>query len=370
MHAGLKNEMKYITNVLLLQSFRIQDTCTQQIVFVKTHKTAGSTVAAIIQRFGMARDLSFVTPKRRNYNTFTGFEQFNRNYVFRYTEVQNLFGSFNILATHAIYNRPEMEAVVRDPVFLTILRHPVQQFLSAFYYYNFTYQMGLQGSSNPVMEFLIKPESYVKSAEYGKHQLRNGQLYDLGINLAERQMTDAGLQNRVKSLEKELDLVMITEYIDESLILLKKLLCWSFEDILYIPLRVNPEKDSNPAFVYDVNLETSLNIENFNQEDMKLYQHFNVTFWKKVEGYGPDFLRDLKNFKKLLSRLWERCNNHPSVVNYTYHFEDWDMDRLLHEKPCSEYFRMDDDNTRIVRDRLRQRLDSRCRRNCKIETSK
>ena len=42
--------------------------------------------------------------------------------------------------------------------------------------------------------------------------------------------------------EREFDLIMITEYFDESLILLKRLLRWEFQDIVYTKLRSKKKK--------------------------------------------------------------------------------------------------------------------------------
>ena len=38
--------------------------------------------------------------------------------------------------------------------------------------------------------------------------------------------------NKLKSIASQFDLIMISERMDESLILLKQLMCWSFEDIV------------------------------------------------------------------------------------------------------------------------------------------
>ena len=43
--------------------------------------------------------------------------------------------------------------------------------------------------------------------------------------------------NQIDNHAKSFDLVLIAERFDESLLLLKDLLCWNFEDILYIKVR-------------------------------------------------------------------------------------------------------------------------------------
>ena len=40
-------------------------------------------------------------------------------------------------------------------------------------------------------------------------------------------------------VKREMDFVLITEYMDESLVLLKRKWCWDVKDILYLPAKVS-----------------------------------------------------------------------------------------------------------------------------------
>ena len=40
-------------------------------------------------------------------------------------------------------------------------------------------------------------------------------------------------------IKREMDFVLITEYMDESLVLLKRQWCWDLKDILYLPAKVS-----------------------------------------------------------------------------------------------------------------------------------
>ena len=42
------------------------------------------------------------------------------------------------------------------------------------------------------------------------------------------------VRSQIYSIDSEFDLVMIAEYFDESLILLKNLMCWTTEDIAFV----------------------------------------------------------------------------------------------------------------------------------------
>ena len=103
-------------------------------------------------------------------------------------------------------------------------------------------------------------------------------------------------------MEREFDLVLITEYFDESLILLKRLLCWEFQDIVYIKLRVKGN---------EINFEKEVenNILTWNRADTILYDHFNKTFWRKVREAGSTFDEELKTFRRLNQKYQETCNS-------------------------------------------------------------
>ena len=71
-----------------------------------------------------------------------------------------------------------------------------------------------------------------------------------------------------KYIEEEFDLVMIADYFDESLILLKWLLCWEIKDILYVKLRVQKKKQEFEEEVKKNNLT-------WNHADVTLFDHLN-----------------------------------------------------------------------------------------------
>ena len=74
--------------------------------------------------------------------------------------------------------------------------------------------------------------------------IRNLMMFDLGLSYRYFQNYTA-VKNYINYLNKEFDLVMIMDYFDKSLVLLKRLLCWEIDDILYVKL--NERKDNEKA---------------------------------------------------------------------------------------------------------------------------
>ena len=59
------------------------------------------------------------------------------------------------------------------------------------------------------------------------------QLFDLGYELGDYKTT-FDLQTILEQLDEQLSLVLMREYLDESLVLLQRTLCWNLRDMLYL----------------------------------------------------------------------------------------------------------------------------------------
>ena len=265
-----------------------------KLVFIKTHKTGSTTIATILERYGYRHNLTFAIPWVSH--IFHKSKLFNRNMVMVFSD-QN---KFDMLTNHARFNRKEMEVVVPGAKFVTIIRDPITQFESAFGYYEMAKSLGLAKKQDPLAEFVDNPQKYFRKKFYLKEQSNNGQMYDLGLNHRFHDDTRE-VERHISTLEKELDLVMLTEYIDESLILLRKLMCWSLEDILYLSKGVRNKNHRN-----QMSPEIAEKIREWNAADLVLC-HFNRTFWQKVSKYGPNFDRDLHFFRQLQKSMTNAC---------------------------------------------------------------
>ena len=124
--------------------------------------------------------------------------------------------------------------------YVTIIRNPVDNFESLFNYFQLGKGLGL--GDDPVVSlenFLKSPSSFYDKVKRGIHA-RNPMMFDLGFSQKYFQNYTA-VTKYINFLNKEFDLVMIMEYFDESLILLKRLLCWEIDDILHV--KVNEKND-------------------------------------------------------------------------------------------------------------------------------
>ena len=93
------------------------------------------------------------------------------------------------------------------------------------------------------------------------------------------------------------DLILITEFFDESLILLKHLLSLDFTDIVYLKAKENSKKKFTQE---DLSQETKELILKRQNIDIVLYNTANATLWRKIDHFGRSKMEyELNKFRKM-----------------------------------------------------------------------
>ncbi|XP_071509584.1 galactosylceramide sulfotransferase-like [Diadema antillarum] len=280
----------------------------RKVAFLKTHKTGSSTVSSIFQRYGFLNNLTFLVPDQTHFINYRDKFSANRiqpNSSSVAREKWRADIGFDLLTNHVRYNRSELDKVFHGAKYVTIMREPGAQFESAFYYFEIFRSM--PRSNEPLKLFLSEPRKYfdmvMQTRQYFKDSMHNQHLFDFGMSHDETD-DEIAVRRKIIELDVELDLVMITEYFDESLLLLRKLLCWEMSDILYLP-----KATRSPDYRTVLDDDLRAKILSWNRGDVMLYQHFNRSFWRKVKEYGPTFPSDLAVFRQKLKATVELCCN-------------------------------------------------------------
>uniref|UniRef100_UPI003AAAED5E galactosylceramide sulfotransferase n=1 Tax=Centroberyx gerrardi TaxID=166262 RepID=UPI003AAAED5E len=260
------------------------------IMFMKTHKTASSTILNILFRFGEKHKLKFAFPDGRN--------DFFYPSPFLCSQVKNYQPGdcFNIVCNHMRFAAQEVAKLLPpDAVYITILRDPVELFESSFHYYHRAVPLTWRISGDDKLaEFLHRPRAFYTPEAYNSFYLKNLLFFDFGFD-NNLEADDPRVVSDIHTLSKHFHLVLIAEYFEESLILLKDTLCWTMEDLLFFKL--NARKGSS---VSRLTPELRAKALEWNAVDWRLYQHFNSTFWARVEAYGK------KRMKQEVSELRKR----------------------------------------------------------------
>ena len=257
-------------------------------------------MANIFFRYGDVRDLRFVLPRATN----LGWPR-----KFRVTDPLQLYGHPDILCSHTRFNKKPMNWLFPPGTskYVTILRNPVDNFESVFNFYHLGNIFGIGGNpEDSLKKFLDKPMPY-----YIDHSCRgvtclgrNPMMFDLGLDFEYFENFTA-VTEYIQFLDKEFDLVMIMDYFDESLVMMKRMLCWEMDDILYVKLNERQDKEKANGFSTEVNE----NIRRWNKADVLLFNYFNATFWRKVTMEGPGFYEDLSAFRRRKQEIKQLCLN-------------------------------------------------------------
>ncbi|KAI3389985.1 hypothetical protein SNEBB_000970 [Seison nebaliae] len=280
----------------------------KKVYFLKTHKTASSTFQNILFRYGERYNLKIGMPTNKSRSIFDGVGKFSNMLGFPESFKKEFLNTFHglinepdIICLHHVLEKNEISRVFpnnlkENLIKLTIVRDPLHQTISGLYYF------GWVGNSRQIPKNVIllraleeqKKKYYSKiMKEIKQHSqplkrselFRNSQLNDMGIFRPEELTLDQ-LQKEVDSMVKYFDLILIADYFDESLVLLKEILCVDYEELAYT------KKLSQHSHRMVCNDGCAEVVQKWNKEDVYAYRIFNETFWRKIEQFGIERMQE------------------------------------------------------------------------------
>ncbi len=214
---------------------------------------------------------------------------FNRSFVVN----PSIKGDF--MMQHFIWNKDEIVALMGSNVAaLTILRNPINAFESFYSFVNLQEEFGM--NITKFIQFLREndPKTWrdTSTADSAHKIMRGVYNYSISHSLGmsyESILDDAAIDKHILKLEKEFDLVMITEKMEESFILLRYLMCWQLEDILIFDYHVR--SSDAPVKLSD---EDQKELRRWLKADLKIYKHFYKVFDARVAHYPGNMAREMK----------------------------------------------------------------------------
>ncbi|XP_035681431.1 galactose-3-O-sulfotransferase 2-like [Branchiostoma floridae] len=276
------------------------NTCNEKtnLVFLKTHKTASSTVQNVIMRFGSTRNLTFALPIRGH---IMGWPRlFRKSYVLQ-ENLAKKNTTYNILCHHMLFHHEHIrELMPDDTVYITIIRDPVYMFESIFTYMRFDKQFRIN-TSEPLKTFLEQPFHFAKSGKRNPQRYRNPMLYEFG-NMRTESDSDESIEFDIDRIEKIFSVVMIADYFEESLVLLKHTLCWDINDVTFF--KINARKNES---IRSMTADMAEKIRQWNRSDVMLFDHFNKTLWSKLSKLPFDWRKEVEVLKAKNLQLQDEC---------------------------------------------------------------
>ncbi|XP_041362095.1 galactose-3-O-sulfotransferase 2-like [Gigantopelta aegis] len=298
------------------------------IAFLKMHKCGSSTVTNVLQRFALKRNLNVVLPlkpKNESMNNIFGYGLFFRkDMVIPLPKGQ----AFNLLFNHIIYNRQIFhELLPNNTFYFAVIREPVTRFMSSFNYFQMAMHMAnvkLQKKKLGI-EHIKYPYPSLSQMTLGRLMysglsafLRNTSMltdkrliryafnnvaFDFGVPL-DKVNDFTFVLEYIKELDKDFHFVMIMEHFDESLILLKRLLCWEHKDILYSP---QLSRGNYVVAAADLTTEDLGFLKDLQMADTMIYNHYKQLFWRRMSAAGPDIYDEVQTFKRTQKTVLSFC---------------------------------------------------------------
>ena len=213
----------------------------------------------------------------------------------------------DLLYDHFIWNREEVVAQMGPNVTsFTILRNPYDMFESYYSYANLTIhlQMDYKRFIQLLRENDPSSNSSIGQIMLGIYPISTA--YSFGLPI-ESMQDDVEIDNYIVKIEKEFDLVMITERMEESMILFGNLMCWKPEDIVVFDHLVR-----SPDKVIQLNNYDKQVLGKWLKADLKIYKHFYKVFEERVASYPGDMKREIQqgiiNREKRREECYARYN--------------------------------------------------------------
>ncbi|XP_062577588.1 galactosylceramide sulfotransferase-like [Saccostrea cucullata] len=284
------------------------------VAFLKVHKAGSTTVMNIFIRFALKNDLNLVLPRRNN---GTGFNYLGYGTTVDRSKIIPLPGNetYNILCNHVVYNKEAFDSVMpKDSVYVAIVREPKSHFISAASYYGFIHFLKKtiphRGNVTDGMLLDIFLRRFAVSGNHsqaGLNYINNRQAFDFGVprTLFRNKFV---INKYIQKLDSEFPLVMLVEYFDESLVLMKRYLCWDLDEILYVPLNINKGKRNHPV---QLPKDSEKFLHYFDYADFQLYDHFQKRFMDQMKLEGPDFQDEVNTFREIKSHVTTFCQSRP-----------------------------------------------------------
>lgn len=270
----------------------------EHVYYLKTHKTASTTIYCILAEYCRSHQLLALLPSQIHINLMAPFHPSQ-------VMLEGNISRYDMVFNHHVYDEHIFRYLHNDTFTFTTIREPFRHFISSFTYFrdmeHFRYLRRIN-TSNPLETFLSNPNKY-EVRRYSSFT-NNRQSIDLGFNLTHTFDDLSYIRHFIRQTEERFDLILITDYFHESLILLKRTLHWATQDILYYKKLARKQQ-------LNISKETLERYrqqhKNFSTADIQLYDHFLPLFKEKISA-ERGLLEEVKELEAVLEKVHTFCD--------------------------------------------------------------
>lgn len=275
------------------------------VYYLKIPKTGSTTLSSILNRHALEYNLTvatFIAPPIRKSRVITAL--YPRHHM-------NPSRKYNMVTVHSKFTLENLTKILHTEnlQFITILRSPMSH-LTSYIHFNEWVRKSLNlVGLEPVRDFLMRTALKHKAC----YRVRNLQAQWFGIpnNLG---VNSHEFHQRVENISKVF-FIGLTEYFDETLVLIGRKLCWKDHKIFTsIALR----KQKHPNYENDEKMRRLLC--HWSPQDCYLYRYFRKKLLKLLKNQGSEFIYEVLHIKKMNRKVASYCE---PVIRDIEH-SDWE----------------------------------------------
>lgn len=274
----------------------------KKIFFLKTHKTGSSTIYNMLGIYSLKNNLTSLIFHINNKETYYWPSYFSEKLIIpnKHKNVK----IYDLYMEHIRYNKSGCEIYFprQETFYFTILREPISQWISAFYYFNFNSLFKQKNDENTIEIFLKRYNDVIYYSNVKKYTLLNmiwnSNLFDFGYD--GRNINKENIDQIIKEIEKNFDLIILTEYFDYGLVILKNKLNLTFLDIAVLKVNESLNK-KKPKLSQD----TINKIDKFVYGDKIIYNYFKKKFQPFLQDVNIQ--KDVKKLKAYRYEIYKMC---------------------------------------------------------------
>merc|ERR1712223_496160 len=229
-------------------------------------------------------EMNIVLPKSGNY--LGQKTPFNSN-LLRGTPWQIAGLHYNLFCLHNRSNGPEVDKLMgriknQRPIYFTILRDPVELFISLWGYLQLSTKYGgISLEDYALSDKTGRNKDRIGNSGFGRNQM----LWDFGLDEKHFENVTA-IKSKIEEIDSTFALVLLTEKFDESMILLKDLLCWDYRDMTSLKLNAHDSSSKSKLSTKARNI-----LKKWMWADYMLYDHFKEKFEDEILAFGSEKMK-------------------------------------------------------------------------------
>ena len=204
-----------------------------------------------------------------------------------------------------------MQVMHSDTILVATLRHPFENLRSSYYFFQRRrVDLRIQTKGKDPIETLLTSsvfhpqlKQYAFPGKFSFYQNVMSKFFN--IDQVQAAMDSAYLRRSIQNIAKHFKMMILCEYYDESLVLLKRMMCWEMKDILYITHK-NATRIKPPRRPEDYGLLYERH-QNISSVDYALYNHFLEEHKIHSKAAGESLVREVKAFHKTNAIMNDFC---------------------------------------------------------------